>query len=318
MAVDPKVIHESAERGDWLFPYAYWKPLPENDTQSSIQPTQFIMHTEASGGKASNSASWNYWARADVVSEAHFLLAMDPATEPLGGIWQAMNVFKKADNNVKANVRAVSIETQDLGGATVNTTPWTEYQLDMLAGLLAWLHLNVKINLPIQLCTRWDAPGYAPHNLFPNDWSTSAHSCPGVARTKQIPDIVNRAWAIVNWTPAQPPVTPLPTPPLPPLEDDMSIVILESHPESNDPNTKEFNAVFYAYADSQGRSIEVQWSGDGNKQSVQDRYAIMKANFPRVHVTLAGLRNNRLSPPHKPSDIVDSRHDWTDADFAPI
>lgn len=101
--------------------------------------------------------------------------------------------------------------------------------------------------------------------------------------------------------------------PLPPHEDDMSIVILESQ---SDP--KEFNAVFFAYADAQGRSIEVQWSGDGNDLDVQERLATMDENFgPRRHVLLAGLRNNRLHPKHQPSDINDSLHTWTALDFAP-
>lgn len=219
MPVDPRAIHESAARGDWLFPGAYWRPLPENATQAARTPSQFIMHTQASGGKASNDASWRYWARDDIKSEAHFLLAMDPATEPLGGLWQCMSIFVQADNNVKANPTAVSIETQDLGGATVDTTPWTEYQLDTLAALLAWLHLNTRVNLVMQLCPAWNGPGYAPHNLFPNDWSTSKHSCPGRARTLQIPEVRRRADQIIAWTPPPPPEVI--DPPIPSEEDVM-------------------------------------------------------------------------------------------------
>lgn len=216
MPIDPAVIHESAARGDRLFPGAYWKPLPENATQTKrAHLSQFIMHTQASGGKASNTASWNWAARPDVKAEPHFLLAMDPATEPLGGLWQIMSTDVQADNNVAANPTAVSIETQDLGGATVDQTPWTEYQLDTLAALLAWLNLNVNNRVPMQLCPTPTGAGYAPHNRFPNSWSSSAHSCPGKARTAQIPEVARRAQQIIDWTPAdRPEVIDPPTPPV--------------------------------------------------------------------------------------------------------
>lgn len=214
---DPRAIQESAARGDVWFPFAYIRPLPEANMQGPTLATQFIMHTEASGGRASNDASWRYWARDDIRSEAHFLLAMDPSTESLGALWQTIPINIRADNNVKSNDRAISIETQDWGGSTVDTTPWTDFQIRWLGALLAWLHLNPRSEVPMHLVgPKWSDPGYAPHNLFPNDWSTSGHSCPGKARTKQIPDVAAYAQSIIDWHPA-------PTPsPLPPPEDDMS------------------------------------------------------------------------------------------------
>lgn len=197
MSVDPQVIHEAALSASPFYPYASWHPLPENATQPIITPVQLILHTEASSGKASNQASWNYWARADIVSEAHFLLDM------AGDMWQCMATNRRADNNVKANVRAISIETQDLGGTTVDQTPWTEEQLDQLAGLAAWCHLRWSI--PLAPCPTWDQPGTSPHNAYPSQWSSSAHSCPGKARTAQMPEVLRRAQAIVEWTPPTPP-----------------------------------------------------------------------------------------------------------------
>lgn len=207
MSVDPAVIHASARAGATRYPFSSWHPLPENATQPGITPTQLILHTEASGGKASNQASWNYWARTDIVAEAHFLLDMD------GDMWQAMDTVRRADNNVKSNVRAISIETQDLGGATVDVTPWTEAQLEQLAGLAAWCHL--RYGIPLTPCPAFDEPGMSPHNAFPAQWSTSAHSCPGRIRTTQIAEIRSRAQAIVEWTPpahledTQTPTTPI-------------------------------------------------------------------------------------------------------------
>jgi len=97
-----------------------------------------------------------------------------------------------------------------------------------------------------------------------------------------------------------------------PNEDDLAIRIFESQ---SDP--REFNAVFYGYVDGQDRSIELQWTGDGDDPAVQERLAIMRENFETRNVLLAGIKNNRLHPKHKPSDIRDSLHVWTDSDFAP-
>jgi hypothetical protein len=108
---------------------------------------------------------------------------------------------------------------------------------------------------------------------------------------------------------------PVPIPPQPPLPggDDTVICIFESQ-----STPKEFNAVFYAECDAQARSIEMQWTGDGNDPRVMQRLAVMEANFgPRRHVSLAGIVNNRLHPKHKPSDINDDLHHWVDTDFAP-
>ena len=83
-------------------------------------------------------------------------------------------------------------------------------------------------------------------------------------------------------------------------------------------NPREFNAMFFGTADAQGRTIELQWSGNGDDPAVQERIAVMLDNFgPARPLTLAGVKNNRLHPKHRPSDLNDSLHQWTDSDFAP-
>ena len=106
--------------------------------------------------------------------------------------------------------------------------------------------------------------------------------------------------------------TPVPQPPKP-GEDDTVQCVFESQ-----TTPKEFNAMFFGTADSQGRTIELQWSGDGNDPRVQQRVQVMLENFgPPRGLLLAGVANNRLHPKHQPSDISDSLHQWTDQDFAP-
>ena len=80
---------------------------------------------------------------------------------------------------------------------------------------------------------------------------------------------------------------------------------------------KQFNAMFFGTCDSQGRSIELQWSGSGDDPEVQERVAVMKANFPTLPLELGGCKNNRLHPKHQPEEIVDSLHRWSANDFAP-
>jgi len=112
---------------------------------------------------------------------------------------------------------------------------------------------------------------------------------------------------------------PTPTPPTP--GDDTVIRLFSSQTEP-----KEYNALFFAECDAQGRSIELQWSGSGDDPAVQERIAVMQGAFgdgPGVYgswpLLLAGVKNNRLHPKHRPSDIVDSikAGGWGDQDFAP-
>ncbi len=106
---------------------------------------------------------------------------------------------------------------------------------------------------------------------------------------------------------------PEPEPPRPvPGDDDTMIAIFE-----NQSHPKQFNAMFFGVCDAQGRSIELQWSGPGDDPAVQERIATMQANFPTFNLELGGTKNNRLAPPHRPSDINDSLHTWVDSDFAP-
>jgi hypothetical protein len=113
-----------------------------------------------------------------------------------------------------------------------------------------------------------------------------------------------------------PTTTPTPQPETPlPGDDSMTIRIFESF-----TTPKEFNAMFFAECDSRDRSIELQWSGSGDDPKVQERIAVMRDNFgPSLPLLLAGVKNNRLHPKHKPSDIKDSakKGGWSEADFAP-
>ena len=127
-------------------------------------------------------------------------------------------------------------------------------------------------------------------------------ACPGIGIIAQV--------SSGKLTPGD---TPAPKPPTPSTGDDTVQCVFESQ-----TTPKEFNAMFFGTADSEGRTIELQWSGDGNDPRVQQRVQVMLENFgPPRGLLLAGVKNNRLHPKHQPSDISDNLHQWTDQDFAP-
>ncbi len=203
--IDPAVIQASGRSLTTRYPYAAWMPIPENATQPRIVPTQFIMHSMAGPKLTTIDALWHYIARADITGESTFIDDMD------GRMAQVVEANVRADNNYKANPRAVSIETQDLGYLAdpgIRTTPWTDPQMAQHAGLAAWL--NLRFNIPLSRCTAWDAPGMDGHRAFP-EWSTSVgKTCPGDTRWAQIPEVLIAARWIVAWA-------PVPQPPSPPV-----------------------------------------------------------------------------------------------------
>lgn len=167
-----------------FYPLARVALLPEASTQTLITPRLVILHTNASPGPVSPGQLWTYMARPDVNLECHFDVATD------GEVWQYMPIDRRADCNAQANPFAVSIETEDAGASMVNMTLWTPPQCDAIVKLLAWL-ADVA-GIPMHRAFAWDASGVGAHRDYP-EWSAAAHSCPGDARTSQVPILIARA-----------------------------------------------------------------------------------------------------------------------------
>jgi hypothetical protein len=123
-------------------------------------------------------------ARTDVNLECTFDIAAD------GAVYQFMPVDIRADCNAQANGFAISVETQDRGSATLNTTPWTREQCAAIVKLLVWL--RDTWNIPMWRASQWNGSGVGAHRDFP-EWSSSAHSCPGDARFAQVPALIATA-----------------------------------------------------------------------------------------------------------------------------
>lgn len=119
----------------------------------------------------------------------------------------------------------------------------------------------------------------------------------------------------INFTAiAAPGSAVFPTPPVL-QETDVANYIFESQTVP-----KEYGAVFFGTGDQFGRTIELQWSGDGTDPEVMARIALMEDQFgPRHGLLLVGVKNNRLHAKHAPADIIETIKPggWTDADFAP-
>lgn len=181
-------------------PGAIWRPLPEAYRQPGMSPTQIILHTIV--GSAEGAFSF-FRDRSDL--ESTYIVPF------LGPRWQLIPLDHSADANRKANRRpdgtgAVSIETEDMGAATVERTPWTTHQVDEIVG--ACVYVCRTYSIPPRLCRTPSDPGIGYHTLFgaPSDWTPVAKSCPGAARKAQVPEIIERV-RLELAGPATPPET---------------------------------------------------------------------------------------------------------------
>jgi hypothetical protein len=163
-----------------------WSPLPEANSQPTILPYQWIVHTAVDGPGPTDLG--NYFERASVPLESHTWLR-----------WtfheQFMPFNRRADANYKANRflkdgkyrGAISTETEDDG--TPVERPWNNYQINELIRFGLWLHRTYGI--PVAIPRTWDSPGMGWHSLFPNQWTNVAgKTCPGSTRINQFKNVV--------------------------------------------------------------------------------------------------------------------------------
>ena len=155
--------------------------LPENETQSAIVPTQIILHTAVDAPGPTRLD--RYFARQDVGLESHFWVPLD------GTVVQMMDTNVRADANRLANVRAISIETEDEGDP--EGVPWTDAQIAAIVSIIKWA--NKEHGIPMELAPAWNAPGLGWHAMWgaPSPWTPSrGKTCPGSTRITQFTEIV--------------------------------------------------------------------------------------------------------------------------------
>jgi hypothetical protein len=163
--------------------------LPEAKTQRIIKPRGFVVHTQGGPRQATNDQAWGFF-NVRSKNESH-IVGPDMVK---GNVIQAMPFNIRADSNFEGNEWEyprgsgqwwghLSMETQDAGAATVQVTEWPLPQLGTMIAIITACCATYTIP-----CTDVPSPfggGIAPHNRWPQ-WSKDAHSCPGVARTRQM------------------------------------------------------------------------------------------------------------------------------------
>lgn len=175
-----------------IYPQAKKLLLPENEVQRRIIPTQVIVHT-AVDSKAATSL-YPFFHRADVGAESHFFVTTT------GQVEQYMDTEVMANANRFADVRAISIETEDDGDPEGN--PWTGAQSLALVYLIDWLcrmHDIPRVRVPA-----WDEPGIGWHSMWgftdpenlkgmlpDSPWTMfRGKTCPGKTRIRQFLDVI--------------------------------------------------------------------------------------------------------------------------------
>lgn len=157
-----------------LFPQvAKLELLSENKTEPLIDPTQIILHTAVDAPGPTDL--YMFFEKSSNL-ESHFFIQLD------GTAIQYMDTNRQADANRSANVRAVSIETEDEGDGR----PWTAAQVTSIKRLgEALMQAHPKITR--RVCPAHDASGWGYHVMFgaPGPWTPVSKTCPGGARIHQ-------------------------------------------------------------------------------------------------------------------------------------
>jgi hypothetical protein len=185
------------------------RPLPEAKTQPAIKPISVVLHSDAGGPSKVVVALRSIfgWFLNHSNLESHFWIAKTGLTE------QFMPVNVRADANRFANrfkkwgiyVGAVSIETESSKNAT---EPWTPEQVTAIVDLLVWL--RDEWGIPMRRMAVWDDEGVCWHIEFgsPGPMTPVAKACPGAARIRQVPGIIDAAARAGAANPNDPPAYP--------------------------------------------------------------------------------------------------------------
>lgn len=184
---------------------------PENSRARRIIPRAVILHTAVDAPGPTDLG--NYFDSETVGAESTFFVHLD------GTIDQFMDTEREADANGSADKFAISVETEDDSARRgPDILPWSPAQRDALVRLIDWCCTTHKI--PRRRATSSYLPGaegIACHSqpmrerfdgTAHNPWTAfQGKTCPGDARWKQYPSIVERVIALATTTP-----TPSPAP----------------------------------------------------------------------------------------------------------
>lgn len=216
------------------YPGAEWRPIDSQylPNRRMSEYNRVNLHVAVSEA----ASLWPVFNKPKAAS-SHFYVRRNGTTE------QYIDTAYQAEADVEGNDATISIETQG-GVNSADTEQWTAAQVETLAQIYAWAVKTHGIKLQIASSSQRNSTshGLSWHRLgidgnFPalpdpgagrNQrgggmyWSTSRGKlCPGRGKILQVPEILARARAILNYTPAP---APAPVPTLP--EEEEMIVVL--------------------------------------------------------------------------------------------
>lgn len=196
------------------YPKAQWRPLAADETYQGLMTRHdgIVLHT-AVGTLAGTDAYFMLGGYTG--TESHFMVGPD------GESHQYTDTARRADANLDANYRLLSIETADSGPPFPawtggNVPPWTEAQLDAIAGIIAWAARTHNFPVRLMESSRSTERGIGWHRQgidgnFPTGLlagrvadgerysTTTGKVCPGDNRIRQIPtEILPRVQAILG------------------------------------------------------------------------------------------------------------------------
>lgn len=174
------------------YPGATWAPLPEGSVGPKHEKTQLIFHS--TGTRASAKANRRYFADPKVQVESTLIVDYD------GGCLQVMETWAKADANVAASKRSISVEVVGVAGE-----PYTDAQVARCLDIARWTVANHPV-LPRQV-PREPESGIGWHVMFgaPGPWTTvRGKACPGRTRIQQVRGLIARVAVAPDDEEAQP------------------------------------------------------------------------------------------------------------------
>lgn len=256
------------------YPGATWRPLPENETQPAIVPTQLIFHSAVSKGVS----LFDFFGKKLVVVESHLYVEED------GNAEQYIDSNIQADANYKANHRALSAESWDNGDP--DHVPWNPKQLRRLADFAAWGHLEHDI--PLVRAPAWDAPGMGGHTDY-KEWSNvKGKTCPGLARRGQVDTIISMAKAIVDGR--------LKTPISPPTGD----IVLDA------ATSKQFTTLVKTVVQAELRTALGNANSDKDADETHDSLADIRRDLRVLVTRVTDLADQVANIPNASVDLTES------------
>lgn len=167
-----------------VYPVAKWEPLPANSKQAHLTPRVVIIHRAVDAVGKTDLFGW--FVQSGL--ESHFFVQLD------GTVLQYMDTNVVAEANYRANSFAVSIETEDDGGAI----PFTGAQVEAIVRLVDWLCTTHAI--PRRQADRWDGSGIGWHSMWGintkarpglNPWTSAlGKDCPSAPRIAQTRNVI--------------------------------------------------------------------------------------------------------------------------------